>query len=190
MKYFMPRYHHWYMNMVHYPSRYRYYMTLLVLIAFVGFWYGLLYRPFNRAISSYVRKNLTLRNQLQEQAKLQELSSSIAKSITGLERDLRAYQAAPLDANDLITYIVKQAINAHLLVATCITEPVVDHGWYQLQPMVIDVAGPLIAIIQWIKTVSAQTKLLSVSSLSIARVDQSLVRCSTKICCMSVRTIS
>ena len=76
------------------------------------------------------------------------------------------------------------------LLTTCVAEPIIDHGWYQMQPMIIDLQGPLIAIIQWLKTVSAKTKLVSVPSVSISKIDHVLARCSAMTCGMLVRSIS
>lgn len=190
MKYFIPRYEHWYMYMLHYPSRYRCYVTLLIFLAIVGSWYIMLYCPFKRSIGYYINTNVSLRAQMQEQGKAQELCSTLSKSIKGLERDLHAYQAVPLDSNELITYAATQAISANLLLTTCATEPIIDHGWCQIHPIIIDVHGPLNAVVQWLKTVSAKTKLISVPSAAITRTDQAMVQCSATIAYLNVRSIS
>ena len=131
-----------------------------------------------------------MRNQIIEQEKAQNLCSTLSKSVKGFEKCLQAYQSVPLNPNELITYVVTQANNANISLISCMAEPVVDHGWYQMQPMIIDVQGPLGSIVQWLKTISGKTKLLSVPSIAITKIDQSCVRCSATISSMCIRTVS
>ncbi len=190
MKYFVPQYHHWYMHMAHYSSRCRYCFTLLGILVVVSFWYLALYRPFNKSINYYIHTNSSMRVQMQEQDKAKELSSVLSRSIKGLEGDLCAYQTGAIDPDGQITFIAQQAISANLYLETCVTEPIVDYGWYQVQPITVSVRGSLSAIVQWLKAVAAKTKLLSMPSLSLTMLDQTIMRCSATISSINIASIS
>lgn len=189
MKYRL-KYQNWYKALVHYPKRYRFYLTLLMLLALVSIWQVLLYRPFNRAIQFYRAKNKNFQSMTQELNNVQQQSVILSKNIQGLQRDIDGYQAQIQDVNEVMTSVIKEATQNNLILLTCVTEPCRDHAWYQLQSMRIEVQGTLGDLAQWFKKISDRSKLLSVSSVAAVQIDHVVVRCSATIQSIRIRTVA
>lgn len=178
MKISIAKYRHLYLKIARYPKRYRYYITLLMLCAIISPWYIFLYRPVKHSINYYANTKNTLGAQIQEQKKAQESIITLGKSIKGLEQDLRTHKTSAIDSNELIIFIAQQATHANLFLESCTAESIVDHGWVQSQPILVNVQGPISAVSQWLGSIATKTKTLSIDSLSITKIDQTLVRCS------------
>jgi Tfp pilus assembly protein PilO len=182
------KYQKWYATLVHYPRRYRLYLTLLILLALVSFWQILLYKPFNRAIQFYRAKNKSFQGMLQESNNAQLQNVILSKTIQGLQQDLKGYQTQMQDVNEVVALVVKEARQNNLVLLTCRTEPLSDHEWYQAQSICIEIQGSLSDIMQWVKKLSEGSKLLSMPSVSITQVDKTTVRCSATIQCERIKT--
>jgi hypothetical protein len=178
-----------YRMLIQYPLRYRLYVTVLVILGLVSCWQVLVYRPLNYSISWYTRKNSILRLKLEELSKAQEGEKLLSRSINDHERDLKEYQATVMSADELVAFVVKQALTTHLSFLMCMAESVNDHGWYQMNSLRVDVQGPLGNVIQWLKAVSSKTSLISMPSISVSQSDPSLVKCSATLSCLNVRII-
>lgn len=179
----------WYAVLVHYPRRYRLYLTLLILLLLVSFWQIVLYKPFNHAIQFYRAKNKNFQNMMQELGNVQKQNVMLSKNIQGLQQDLKIYQAQIQDVNDVVTFVIREAIQNNLVLLTCRTEPLSDHEWYQAQSIHIEVQGMLSDLTQWLKKLSDTSKLLPVHSVSIAQVDKNTIRSSVVIQCKCLKTI-
>ena len=189
MKFFFQQSRQLCLYMAQFPARYRYYFTLLIILAIIGSWHIFLYRPIKHSISYYTHTKNILCAQIQEQQKAQDSSLTISKTIKGLEQDLQSYKTSAVNSNELIMFIAKQAAHANLFLANCTAEPFIDHGWFQAQPILIGLQGPPGAICQWLGALSTKTKLLSASSLSITSISPNMIRCSAVISNISITNI-
>jgi Tfp pilus assembly protein PilO len=176
-----------YKTLVQSSFRYRLYVTLLLVFGIVSCWQVLLYRPLNHSIRYYGKKNDAASAQLQELERVQAQCSELSKTINGYERDLKAYQAATLDSNEFLAFVVKHAMLTRLYLVTCMAEPVMNHGWCQSHSLRIDVQGSFNDIVVWLKAISDKSRLISLPSVSIAQAKQGIVQCSTTISCLNIQ---
>lgn len=171
---------------IHRSSRYRYYLTCIIVLLIVSLWYAALYSPIAKSIQYYRNMSASLRSTLQEEEKAKESSLAFSKSIKGMERDIRLFQETTVDSNDLITSIVKEAINAKLHLEKCMTEPIIDYEWYKVQPLSIVIVGSIDSIARWLKNISDKTKLIGLSSAMITQIGDNKMRCSVSISSMNI----
>lgn len=179
----------WYKILVHYPKRYRLYLTVVASLVLVCLWQLILYRPFGRAIHYYQTKNKNFQSMVQELQSAQQQTAVLTKNIQGLRHDLTKYQAQAHDVNGIMAAAIKEAIRNNLVLKSCAAEPLSEQGWHQSQAVRVEVQGALGNVAQWLKKISDVSTLFSVSSVAMVQVDQAVVRCSAILQIMHVRTL-
>lgn len=177
----------WYNQLIKYPPKVRYYLTILTVIVLVGSWYMAVYRPLGRAISYYERVNNQLRERFSQFEQERLTVGKLSSSISALEKDLVGYKSMRTNTNTIIGNLVEQAGNSHVNLESCTRESLVDHGWYQVQPIAITISGAAETVAGYVQSIAKSNNMCEFSQLSIAMSEDNIMRCQILVSHMIIR---
>lgn len=171
------RHNRWYIQLIRYPKRIRYYGTLLAVIILIGGWYVLLYKPLNRVITSYEKAHTQLRDRYrqleQEHGELEKLSLNISS----MQKDFEGYKSMPHDINSVIANLIDQASVGQIHLESCTAETLEPHGWFHVLPINVTLSGSVEQLVSYLQLIFQSNKMCFSPQLSMTFDEHKNMKC-------------
>lgn len=177
----------WYNQLIKYPSRVRYLITLGTLFTLGSTWYLMMYRPIKRATYYYEHLNNQLNERYNVLKQDQLATEKLSVAINAYEKDLCGYKSDKQDANMVMRTLIEKANSAQVHLVNCSSESIVDRGWFSLQPINVTINGTLGHVAAYLQAISDSSSMCYFSQISLSKIDESMMRCQVLVSHMTLR---